>query len=116
MEAAFDGADRRLRLKQVPHIRIHWRGAASWRLHATVDIVTASALPTFAAQRFLDSTILLRQLGVGFEQLHQCWKMKTLKPLEITEGPRGIIGGPALLREMKATFPDSQKALPEAGA
>jgi hypothetical protein len=73
-------------------------------------------LPTFAAQRLLDSTILLRQLGVGFEQLHQCWKMKTLTPLEITAGPRGVLGLPALLREMKAAFPESQKKLPEAGA
>ena len=116
MGATYEGEDRRLCLKEVPQVRIHWRGAASWRLHATVDIVAASALPTFAAQRFLDSKIFLQQLGVGFEQLHQCWKMKTFKPLEITNGARGVIGKPALLREMKASFPEPRKELPEAGA
>jgi hypothetical protein len=42
--------------------------------------------------------------------------MKTLKPLEITAGPRGVLGKPALLREMTAAFTESQKELPEAGA
>ena len=92
LEAAFERDGKQLRLREVPQIRIHWRGAASWRLHATVDIVGASALPEFATRRYRDTVVLLRQLSVSFEQLHQCREAKTLQPLEATKGPRGVIG------------------------
>lgn len=108
LEAALDSPTGQLRLKEVTQTRIHWRGAASWRLHATIDIVAAPSLPEFCAQRYADSMTLLRQLSIGFRQLHKCWTTKSLKPLEITEGPRGILGHPTLLREMKGTFVGSK--------
>lgn len=115
LEAAYDGDGGQLRLREVPQIRLHWRGAASWRLHATVDIVAASALLEFAQHRYRDSTVLLRQLGLSFEQLHQCWRAGTLEHLEVTDGPRGIIGMPSLLRDMKAAIDQKPKQLSEPG-
>jgi hypothetical protein len=73
LEASYDSDGGQLRLREVPQMRLHWRGAASWQLHATLDIVAASALAEFARQRHSDCLMLLRQLGLGFEQLHQCW-------------------------------------------
>lgn len=103
-KAAFDSETASVSLQEATHVRLHWRGAAAWRWHATVDVVAASAVPEFAKQRFADASILAERLAISMSELHRCWKERSLDPLEVTPGARGVIGMPPLLRDMTKHF------------
>jgi hypothetical protein len=95
--ASLDPKADKLALHQTSSVRIHWRGSGAWRLHATIDIVAVSGLTDFAASRFRDAATLSQHLMEPFKQLQKCWTKKSLAPLEITSGPRGVVGLPHLL-------------------
>jgi hypothetical protein len=104
IEASFNADAQKLQLREVPHLRIHWRALASWTGHATVDIVSASAVPAFATERGADTFGLMTQLALGLKQLHQCRDAKSFKPLETTEGSRGTVAMTPLLKQIHAEF------------
>ena len=106
----------KLALHPTSSVRIHWRGSGAWRLHATIDIVAVSDLTDFAASRFRDAAALSQHLMEPFKQLQKCLTKKSLALLEITSGPRGVVGLPHLLGEMKTRFKGRKDAqLPPTG-
>jgi len=94
-----------LLLEPVDKARLHWRGAASWRLHATVDVVAENHLSEFVKQRRADIETLEKVLANTLKQLRQCFKVKSLEPLGIKRAGRGR-GMPALLAALSRTDPD----------
>lgn len=46
-EAFFDSQRDQMRIEATKWVRCHWRGARSWRLHATIDIVSLAHLDEF---------------------------------------------------------------------
>lgn len=60
--ASFSNEDGEMKITQTPHARLHWRGADSWNLHASIDIVTISHLGEFAKKRFSESVSTLEKM------------------------------------------------------
>jgi hypothetical protein len=113
-EAFLDPEDNDLQLKRTPHVRCHWRGSKEWPLHATVDIVTFDHLDKFLETRSSQVETLLRIMEMSLKEIVQCVKSNSIESLQISEGPRGIVGLHPLFQE----FVGKQKALkpPETSA
>lgn len=47
----FEESAGELQLHPADHVRCHWRGAPSWELHATVDVVRLDSLDAYLAAR-----------------------------------------------------------------
>lgn len=99
-EAYNDPNDNDIRLESVDRIRCHWRGAPSWQHHATIDIVTLNNLEAFAEKRAEETKGLLLKMEKTRSQISECFKTRSLDPLEVPSAARGIVGLPRLLREI----------------
>ena len=91
-----------LALDECDSTRLHWRGSAKWRLHATVDVVTEKALPTFVETRERESLALGQFLSTWLEDLKVAIRRGNVESWEITKGARGVRGRPPLLKELAA--------------
>lgn len=98
-EAYYDVDQADVRVEPVKRLRCHWRGAPSWRLHATVDIVSLGDLDAFAASRAEEVSQLLNKMEKPREQVAKCFEEHSLEPLTVLGGARGVVGVPNLLRE-----------------
>ena len=81
-------------------VRCHWRGARSWRLHATIDVVSLDHLDDYVKTRAQESMTLLKKLQIGRNVIAKCFEAKSLDSLDIPSDGSGIVGLPALLREV----------------
>ena len=61
-EAFFDEASQNMRVEPRQRVRVHWRGARSWRLHATIDVVSLDHLDDFLKTRAQDVTTFMQKL------------------------------------------------------
>lgn len=61
--ASYDQDTRALTVSEIVEARFHWKGAESWGHFSTVDVVRASHLEHWAAQRRADVDTLLRVLA-----------------------------------------------------
>lgn len=104
-EVTFDADSNQLVVNEVDRIRIHWKGAELWKPHATIDLVSASRLDTFASQRMKEMPILIRHMRKTFGEIYKCFDERSLEPLTITSGSRGIRGLPSLLARVDAMEP-----------
>jgi hypothetical protein len=102
--AAFNERTKEMDLAEVEVMRLHWRGAASWRMHATIDIVTSTYLTRLAAQRYKELDVLIPSMHKCLSQLQRCLVERTLDPLEVFGGAKDSLGLPLLLSQMKAQF------------
>ena len=98
-EAFFDEGSQNMRVKARKRVRCHWRGARSWRLHATIDVVSLDHLDNFLKTRAQESITLVQKLEIRRNEVAKCFEEKSLDSLNIKSGSRGIAGVPALLRE-----------------
>lgn len=105
-EAYYDPTVSDIRLESVDRIRCHWRGAPSWRLHATIDIVALGNLEDFAAKRAQETKSLLLKMEQTRNQIAECFKECSLDPLEVPRAARGVVGLPRLLHEL---LPEQKK-------
>ena len=105
-EAFYDADEADVRLEAVKHVRCHWRGAALWEPHATIDIVTLDHLEEFVANRADELDSLLRKMENTRNEIAECFKQRTLDPLTVPRAARGLVGLPSLLRE---ALPDKEK-------
>ena len=96
-EAKFESSDGRVAVTERESIRLHWKGAAAWTFHATVDVVSAKFIDEFARQRAADSKELVSVLESTVRELQECCASRTLVPLTVFEAARGVIGLPPLL-------------------
>lgn len=99
-EAWYDESEGAVQLEERESMRLHWRGAPSWLMHATVDIVVSDHIAGFAALRAEESRKLLRLMRETRDQIGKCFETRTLSGLTVTKGGRGVVGLPPLLREI----------------
>lgn len=98
-EAYFCDEDQETKIREVQHVRCHWRGSPTWRFHATIDIVTLDFFADFCDSRTEDTARLLRRVEEAHRQVETCFKDHSLDALTVESGSRGIVGLPPLLRE-----------------
>lgn len=99
-EASFDSSDNSLKLRKAENIRCHWKGAPAWPLHATIDVVSLSSLDAFVAKRRDEVLRLLEIMEETQREIAMCFARRSLDSLQISDGPRGIVGLHRLLREV----------------
>jgi hypothetical protein len=97
-KASFDEDINDMQLDEASYIRCHWKGAVSAVAHATVDIVTLDGLDNFVEKRATETRNLLARMMPVARQIAKCAEQKSLDGLTVTEGPRGTVGLPKLLR------------------
>lgn len=110
-KAAYDADEGEVTIAETKSVRFHWRGSAAWPHHASVDIVTLEHANEFVEQRRKDVEILIRAMRAKHEELIECYKSRSMTPLKITDGPRGIIGRPQLLQRLQ-----ERRAIPRSRA
>jgi hypothetical protein len=96
-EATYDEVTQTVVVNQVPKLRLHWRGSEAWRWHASVDIVVKDHLNEFVAQRQSEMKGILDAMEAGYDNIAECFRKQSLGPLNVTKGPRGMLGLPSLL-------------------
>jgi hypothetical protein len=99
-EARYDKASDRVISLQTEHVRCHWRGAPSWPLHATVDIISRNGVAAFVEQRRKDFDVLQSNLSEARALLEKAIVAGDPKILNLGDQPRGRGGGPTLLRAL----------------
>lgn len=106
-EACFDQRSQDMRVKASKWVRCHWRGARSWRLHATIDVVSLDHLNDFLKTRAHESMILLDKLQTRRDEVEKCFEEKSLDRLGLKSGGSGLGRIPALLLEaIQQELPD----------
>lgn len=106
-----DNADE-VSLEEVDAIRLHWRGAESWPLHATVDVVRIEALPELLDQRRADLQMLAERAEVVLQALQLGFRDKTTKYLPWGRGSTGRGSRPYLITKLIGVEEESRRALP----
>lgn len=99
-EAFFDDQVGDVQVKSAKRVRCHWRGAPSWKFHASIDIVSFDYLDTFMKVRSREIDQLFERLEGATAQIAHCFDQRSLAELKLAPGPRGIVGLPPLLREL----------------
>lgn len=100
-EAYFDNKLNDVRLEERKRVRCHWRGAASWDFHTTIDVVALDYLDEFMSVRSQESRLLLQRVHDAVAEIEECFKKQTLTSLKVTSGPRGMVGLPPLLVDLR---------------
>jgi len=101
-ESWLDRKANKIVVEERDHLRLHWRGSEHASI-ATVDLVTAHNLDQFVELRRTESRKLLKRMVECAGEIDQCVAQGTLDGLEITSGPRGIVGLPPLLYRVVST-------------
>jgi hypothetical protein len=88
-------------LDEVPAARIHWRGSDRHRLpHATLDVVRADHIESFARERASDAKVMLGVMSSALDELRKCLDEGRLDHLNVTPGSRGMLGHPPLISHL----------------
>lgn len=103
-EAYQDDDGEEMKVESRDSVRIHWRGADAWDLHASIDIVTADALPAFLEKRKADVETFLQRAVLMAMQIKACHSERSLSSLPETQVNRGFLGMPRLLEQMEKSF------------
>jgi hypothetical protein len=111
-EAYFDQNAGEVRVEPVTELRLHWRGSEAWKVHATVDIVTADSLERFVERRAAEVKTILSRMIQSMAELRECVVQRSMAPLAISPGPRGILGEPALLHRIRMHIKSSPALTP----
>jgi hypothetical protein len=98
--ARYDDSSKSLVLDECSSSRLHWRGSEKWSLNTTIDIVTESALPSFAAARREEAIQLAQAISSSLTDLRAAVQKRDLALWPTTLGPRGFWGGPAWVKEL----------------
>ncbi|KQQ73645.1 hypothetical protein ASF70_07485 [Rhizobium sp. Leaf321] len=99
-KASFDPSENSMKLDEADHVRCHWKGSTSAVAFSTVDIVTLNGLEAFVDKRARETRKLLGLMMPIAQKIQECAKLRSLEGLEITQGGRGMLGLPTLLREI----------------
>lgn len=99
-EANYDEENDKVMLTETNHVRLHWKGSETWKLHSTVDIVTKSYIGEFSNLRKNELLILQNNLAKALENTVECFNERSLEKLNIKVAPRGFSGLPAILEHI----------------
>lgn len=113
--ASYNEQTKKIDLENSEHVRIHWRGAETSKFpFTTIDLVTVSHLEEFVSKRRIETKTLLHHMKTSLEQLQECVRVKSLEPLSVISGGRGITGLPPLLVKIRALSKETKSGkLPE---
>jgi len=100
-ESTLDPVTKDLKLRQVPRVRLHWRGSEAWSLHATIDVVSEDALSEFVAARAKDLETLMRVFATALECIETTVRTGNWNALPVSGGARGTLGLPRLLARLR---------------
>jgi len=89
-----------MQVEPTSHVRCHWKGSPTWQWHATVDVVTLEGLPKYLSELGSDVDKLLGVMINGLKDLRSAFKIRSLEPLKIHPGSRGMVGLHPLLVEI----------------
>jgi hypothetical protein len=93
--------EKRLNLEEVPRTRLHFRGVRDQPFFiATVDVVRADELESFARERAADTKALLEVMSAGLRELRERTADGRLDRLNVKPGSRGVLGVPPLLASL----------------
>jgi hypothetical protein len=96
-----------LELLEVPHTRIHWRGANQKSSITTVDVVSSDHLEDFCKRRAADTKKLLEVMSSSTDELMQCIAAGSLKDLKVIQAARGVVGRPQLLTRLRSSLSEA---------
>jgi DNA-binding Lrp family transcriptional regulator len=83
-EAFFDESSQNMRVEARRRVRCHWRGARSWNLHATIDVVSLDHLDDFLKTRAQEVITVLEKLQRKRNEIAACFEEKSLDRLNLT--------------------------------
>jgi hypothetical protein len=98
------GASGDLELSEVPHTRIHWRGANQKSTITTVDVVNSDYLEEFCKRQATDIKKLLEVMSSSTDELMQSIAAGSLDDLKVIPAARGVVGRPQLLNRLHASL------------
>jgi hypothetical protein len=101
IRARYDTSVDDLVLEAMPHVRCHWRGSTSFPFIATVDVISMSQFDSFAKTRAEDVHRLLELMLPCHTEIEKFSVSGLRADLSISRGPRGTLGLPKLLREIR---------------
>jgi hypothetical protein len=101
MRAYYDADVDDLKLELVPHVRCHWKGSTSFPFIATVDVVSMSQFDSFARKRAQDIEGLLNKMLPTYYEIRKFSTSGSPDDVNVSSGPRGTVGPPKLLREIR---------------
>lgn len=97
-ETYFNHLSRNMEIKEQNQIRLHWKGAETWKLHSTIDIVTIDHLNSYVQKLGEETKYLIERAVDIFAIIKDCLENETLTPLNgVKPTSRGIVGLPPLL-------------------
>lgn len=108
-EAHYDSGADRIKVKDIPKCRIHWRGAEKWKHHASVDILRVDIMDSYAVEAYHAAQALLKSLSEQCRKIDSFFQTKELPNLDISCGGRGIIGIPELFHPLLKLKPQEEK-------
>jgi hypothetical protein len=108
-EVTYHSGDDELNLEEVFHSRLQWEGNEGRDLNTIIDIVTAEHLDEFLDKRQKEIEVLSKCFGETLLQLTMCFKEKTEKYLTVYPGPRGVLGLPKILCQLKKIATSNKK-------
>jgi hypothetical protein len=106
-EAYFDSESGQMAIEEVEQVKVHWRGLGD--SINTVDMVAANKLNDFVEKRRGEMSDIFERASTCLEQIHECYKKRSLTPLKVTKGPRGFIGLPPLLAAIHQLEKDAKR-------
>lgn len=109
----FPTAGGHMDLRQVESSRLHWTGSAAWSYHATVDIVTLTGLTRYAKQRADEVDTIIKVLKAAAARITKFARSGKRSDLRITQGSRGTLGTPPLIRRLMLAHRDAKIAARE---
>jgi hypothetical protein len=98
-QASFNEDSGEMEINPAHNVRCHWRGARSWNLHATIDLVTLDALDNFLTARRTEVDDLLNLMSGAARAIRKCFEMGSLEPVKEIRGSGG-------LRNLQLAMPD----------
>jgi hypothetical protein len=102
----------KIRVRPADSVRVHWRGAPSWPVHVTVDVVVLGALDKYVASLARDVDVIIRLLKQAFDCISDAAALGDRSKVLMTKGPRGTIGLPRLLRDIPEGSADPSSSSP----
>ncbi len=100
-DVSLDVSSRTVSVEPADYMRLHWQGSNTWRLRATVDIVTIGALDAFVKRRAQEAAIILEVMKNSLMMLLEAKKSRSWPAVKVTRASRGIIGLPPLLSALR---------------
>jgi hypothetical protein len=98
--ASFNEDSGEMEISPADSVRCHWRGAQSWSLHATIDLVTLDALNDFLAARRAEVDKLLKLMDEAARAIKKCVETGSLEPVKGMRDSGGLRNLHPLLREL----------------